>query len=93
MTINTSAKEMPTGDGHPTAGHTINDLDFPTAECPDKAFCSLRAELALRGHSLYRSNPGDGPVTYWVERWGLLRHLATLDDVREFLARIGGANG
>lgn len=92
MTINTPAKEMPTGDGHPTAGNTINDLDFPTAKRPDKAFCRLRAELALRGHSLHRSHPSDGSVHYWVERWGPVRRLDTLDDVRDFLARIEGGD-
>jgi hypothetical protein len=48
MAINTNPKEMPSGDGNPTAGNTINDLDFPTAERNDKAFSSLRAAFAWR---------------------------------------------
>jgi hypothetical protein len=90
MAINTNPKEMPTGDGNPTAGNTINDLDFPTAERNDKAFSSLRAAFALNGHALHRTDPADGPATYWAERWGLVRHLPTLHDAALFLARIGG---
>lgn len=93
MTINTPAKEMPTGDGHPTAGNTINDLDFPTAERPDRVFCGLRAELAFRGYSLRRSDSKDGPVSYWVEGRGLARHLDSLDDVRQILALMGTRRG
>lgn len=89
MTINTTPKEKPTGDGNPTAG-TINDLDFPTGQRPRKAFETLRAEFALQGHRLHRTDPTDGPVTYWVERWGQVRNLSTLDDALEFLKQIGG---
>ncbi len=65
-----------------------------TAECAsvdEKEFSNLRAQLALRGHGLHRTDPGDGPVSYYSERWGLVRYLHTLDDVRAFLAQIGGA--
>lgn len=65
MTINTIPKEMPTGDGNPTAGSTINDLNFPTAERNDKAFSSLRAAFALKGHALHQTDPADGAVTYY----------------------------
>lgn len=81
----------------PTTGQTVagaieqnNDLDFPTAERNDKAFSSLRAAFALNGHALHRTDPADGPVTFWAARWGLVRHLPTLHDAAMFLARIGG---
>ena len=90
MTINTTLKEMPTGDGNPTAGSTINDLNFPTAQRNDKAFSSLRAAFALKGHALHRTDPADGAVTYWAERWGLVRYLPTIDTARRFLEQIGG---
>ncbi len=93
MAINNTPKEMPTGDGNPTAGNAINDLDFPTGERSDKTFSSLRVQFVLRGHSLHRSHPDDGPVSFWAERWGLVRHLDTLADARDFLTQIGGANG
>ncbi|MCU0924591.1 MAG: hypothetical protein MUF44_00690 [Hydrogenophaga sp.] len=90
MTINTTPKEMPTGDGHPTAGNTINDLDSPTIERREKVFETLRACYAMKGHALHRTDPADGPVTFWVERWGLVRHLPTIDAARRFLDQIGG---
>ncbi|MFC7462821.1 hypothetical protein [Hydrogenophaga defluvii] len=90
MAINTTPKEMPTGDGNPTAGNAINDLDFPTSERNDKAFSTLRAAYALKGHTLHRTDPADGPVTFLAERWGLVRHLPTIDAARRFLEQIGG---
>jgi len=90
MAINTTPKEMPTGDGNPTAGNTINDIDFLTCERNDKAFSSLRAGFAFMGRALHRTDPADGPVTYWAERWGLVRHLPTIDAARRFLEQIGG---
>lgn len=59
----------------------------------EKQFTTLRAQFAMRGHSLLRTNLMDGPVTYYAERWGLVRYLPTLDDVRRFLAQIGGTHG
>lgn len=90
MPINTTPKEMPTGDGNPTAGNAINDLDFPTAERTDKVFSTLRAAFAMKGHALHRTDPADGPVTYWAERWGLVRYLPSIDTARLFLEQIGG---
>ncbi len=90
MAINTTPKEMPTGDGNPTAGSAINDLDFPTGERADIAFSTLRAAYAKKGHALHRTDPADGEVTYWAERWGLVRYLPTLHDAAQFLAQIGG---
>lgn len=90
MTINHPPKEKPTGDGNPTAGETINDANFPTAQPCGKAFATMRAAFAIQGHALHRTDPADGAVTYWVERWGLVRHLPTLHDVALFLAQIGG---
>jgi hypothetical protein len=90
MAINPTPKETPTGDGNPTAGEAIKPREFPTAHTPDKAFQSMRTAYALRGHELHRTDPADGPVTYWTERWGLVRELPTLHDAARFLAQIGG---
>ena len=56
----------------------------------DKLFETLRAQFALHGHALHRTDPVDGEVTYWAERWGLIRHLPTIDTARQFLEQIGG---
>ena len=89
MSINTTSKEKPTWDGNPTAG-AINDIDFRTESRPGKAFEILRAAFAMRGHTLHRTDPADGQLTYWAERWRLVRHLHTLHDAALFLAQIGG---
>ena len=89
MAINTTPREMPTGDGNPTAG-AINRGNCPTSQQTNKAYSTLRAALALRGHALHRLDSADGESTYWVERWGLVRHLLTLHDVAQFLVQIGG---
>lgn len=91
MAINTIPKEMPTGDCNPTAGGAINEVDFPTSECNDKAFLTLRAKYALKGHVLHRTDPIDGPVTYWVELCGLVRYLPSMDTARQYLEQIRGA--
>jgi predicted nucleotidyltransferase len=90
MTINTTPKEMAAGGFHTTTATTTNDTNFPTTTCSDKAFSTLRAAFALRGHTLHRTDPADGPVTYWAERWGLVRYLPTIDTARQFLEQIGG---
>ena len=89
MHTDTTPKEMPTGDGNPAAGHTDNQT-VPNPSKNDKVFYSLRAAFALNGHALYRADPKDGTVTYWAERWGLVRYLPNTDSARQFLERIGG---
>lgn len=69
---------------------TPNDLDAPTSERNEKAFATLHTAFALKGQTLHRTNPADGPVSYWVERWGLVRYLPTIDTARRFLEQIGG---
>lgn len=59
----------------------------------EKQYATLRAQFAMRGHCLQRTSLMDGHVTYYAERWGLVRYLPTLDDARRFLAQIGGAHG
>lgn len=58
----------------------------------DKVFATLRAQFALRGQGLHRTDPGNCLVTYGTERWGLVRYLPTLHDAALFLAQIGGAH-
>ena len=89
MHTDTTHVKKPTGDGNPTAGHTDSQTVSNPAN-PDKVFHSLRAAFALHGHALHRTDPNDGAVTYWAERWGLVRYLPTIDAARQFLEQIGG---
>ena len=44
----------------------------------DKDFGNLKARFALQGHRLYRTDPADGRVLFFIERLGLIQ-LADLD--------------
>ena len=44
----------------------------------DKDFGNLSARFALQGHRLYRTDPADGRVLFFIERLGLIQ-LADLD--------------
>ena len=73
-------------NGQPRLEHSVIDLDADR-----KAFENLRAGCAFRGYSLARSNPNDGPVTYWASRWGLCTsEMRTLSEVAAFVQKIGG---
>lgn len=52
MSINTTPKEKPTGDGNPTAGSAINHSNSHTRERLGKALETLRASFTLRVHIL-----------------------------------------
>ena len=58
-------------------------------------YAMLKAQFALHGHILHQSGPGDGPgpVSYLAEKWGMARHLPTLEDAEKFLIQVGGAHG
>lgn len=89
MTTNTNEKAA--GATNANGQHTdTNGADFPTPEAHGKEFATLAAGFALAGHALHRSDPKDGTVTYWAERWGLVRYLPTIDAARRFLEQIGG---
>lgn len=88
MAINTTSKEMPTGGCNPTAG-AINEFNFLTVERSGKAFETLQAAFALPGVTPHRSDASDGSVIYWIERFGLVRHLPTMHDAALFLVQGG----
>jgi len=68
-----------------SGGGMSNTLEY------EKQFATLRAEFAMQSHTLHRTSPSDGAVTYYAQRWGLIRHLPSLDDAKHFLAQIGEA--
>ena len=47
MAINTTPKEMPTGDGHPTAGNVSTHLDYPVDPLIGKDLCGVVQNDAL----------------------------------------------
>lgn len=67
-------------------------LTFEQHADADKRFAMLRAHLALKGYSLHRTATGDGPVCFYVTRWGMARELRDLAAVARFLDQVGGAH-
>lgn len=60
-----------------------------TGDGADKALLTLRALLALKGHVLSRTHGDDGPVRFYVTRWGLMRELRDIAAVRAFAEQVG----
>lgn len=58
----------------------------------DKAFLALRALLALKGYVLSRTHGDDGPVRFYVARWGLGRELPDIAAVRAFAEQVGATH-
>jgi len=58
----------------------------------DKAFLTLRALLALKGHVLHRTDGKDGPVRFYVTRLGLVRELPDIAAVRAFAEQAGATH-
>lgn len=57
---------------------------------PDREFRVLQAAFAVRGVTLHQQPEDDGGG-FLACRWGLFRHLPTIEEARRFLAQIGGA--
>ena len=87
MTTNKKAARASNTNGPHT---DTNSANFPMSEAQSKEFATLAAGFAIKGHALHRSDPNDGTVTFWAERWGLVRYLPTIDAARRFLEQIGG---
>lgn len=63
--------------------------DSVSDDVAGKAFATLRAQLALAGYSLHRSDAEDGPRNYFVTRWGMVRGLRDLPAVSKFAESVG----
>lgn len=62
---------------------------FDAKQHDQKRWSDFRARAALASYCLYRSAPEDGDVTYFVQRWGMVRGLADLDAVERWLRQVG----
>jgi len=66
--------------------------DSAISDGAEKAFLTLRALLALKGHVLSRTNGDDEPVRFYVTRWGLVRELRDIAAVRAFAEQVGATH-
>lgn len=57
----------------------------------DKAFSTLRAQLAMKAFELHVISDGAGGSMYLVQRLRQSRTLASLDEVRAFARQVGAA--
>lgn len=89
----------PTSEKAPDAANVGGPVQTKT-QCPifeqpnddGKRFATLRAHLALKGYSLHRTAADDGPVCFYVTRWGMARELRDLAAVAQFLEQVAGAH-
>jgi hypothetical protein len=56
----------------------------------DKEFSTWQARFALLGQQLTRSNPKDGPESYFVTRWGMAKQIHTFMELQAFYFKLGG---
>lgn len=78
-TDNTPKKRKPTGSANSTAGGTDRQI-LAGKPANDKQFHALKARLALQGRCLFRSDPADGRVVYFIERMGLIELVSGLEE-------------
>jgi hypothetical protein len=76
--------ECPVAAGH-YANQNTNDLDYPQSERQSKAESSLRALLALAGHSVHPLREGG----YLVAKWGYTYQADDIADLQAFAVRLG----
>ena len=67
----------------------IEQTNTATDAGSDKAFLTLRALLALKGHVLSRTHGDDGPLRFYVTRWGLVREFPDFPSVHAFADQVG----
>lgn len=69
--------------------NAVNDLDTPTGQRERKAYATLAAQYAMAGMELVK---GDcevrGQAPYYATRYGLFKPPESLQDAREYLARV-----
>ena len=55
-----------------------------------RRFTDLQAQFVKLGHRLYKSGLGESPSPfgYFTERWGMVRHLPSIDDADRFPIQI-----
>ena len=76
-----------------TAHHAGKAAQCTAAElAAGKCFATLWAHLALKSYSLTRTHGEDGPVCFYVTRWGMVRELPDIAAVRAFAQQVGASN-
>ena len=77
--------ERPGLPPEPFDNHSLNVIDFATAQHPRKALARLKAQFAQVGHQVYDGGNDDFIVT----RWGMSRYCPDLTALRTFARVLG----
>jgi hypothetical protein len=84
--------ESPVAAGQVADQSTENGSIVAPSAITAKDFATVAAKFAIKGHALQsNSRADDGRVTFVVSRWNQSRSFTHWNDVRAFLAQIGGA--
>ncbi len=84
-TANRSVRPLDSLEKPGGAASLLSSLDLDT----DKQFSTLRARLALVGYTLARSDLKDGRQALCVTRWGIVKTLASLEEVERVAVQLG----
>lgn len=86
-----AAQEKAARVGAPEAAHKRSEnQSIGWVSDGDKTLATLKAQFALRGHTLEVQHRADRPL-YIVSRWGQSRTFSHFGDLEAFLRQIGGA--
>lgn len=67
--------------------------DSASADAASKAFATIRAQFALCGYTLSRSDASDGPVRFTIGRWGIAQEVPDVAALIAFARDAGVRNG
>ena len=73
-------------DGHSSVGIAPRGEN---ALCTEKQIATLRARAALAGVVLHALEDDHGVLLFVATKWALTRQMGSVDEVEEFLQRIG----
>ena len=85
MHTTSNEKALGTCDSKGLGTDTTNDLNFPTGQREGKAFATLAAQFALKGHAVHKDNGDDFIAT----RWGESRYCKDFAELQAFARQVG----
>jgi hypothetical protein len=83
--------QTPRCSGAQSTNQVVDKSSIAEAAQSDKAFATLRAELASLGFQVHVVSDGSAGCAYMVQRWALHKMLPDQAAVREFALRAGAA--
>lgn len=85
-----STTSKPTQGSYTSATTSVDEFDAEATEHHGDVLSATRGGFATQVSTQNLNDPADRPETFLAERWGLVKHLSTIDAVRHFRDQIGG---